>query len=120
MPRCKECQIDVEPVLCWQECKDGKRIREDCPVCGKYIRWAPQTVQNIEKTNSTDIERSEIINANSYVAPDTQPRIKENQSNRIISVDILQEIVNYLSKQPFEEVHHLIQALLYLPNETKE
>ena len=42
---CPECGCD-ESVLLWQTIADGRRhIREECALCGRYIRWAPQTAQ---------------------------------------------------------------------------
>lgn len=38
-------------------------------------------------------------------------------ANRVIKVELLQEVVNYLSKQPFGEVHQLVNSLLQLPEE---
>jgi len=55
------------------------------------------------------------MDTNTQVAP--QSASPPKRGNRIISVETLQEVVNYLSKQPFGEVHQIINQLLQLPAE---
>ena len=43
--------------------------------------------------------------------------IPSQKTSRKISTELLQELINYLSKQPFGEVHQLIGALVNLPVE---
>lgn len=47
MRPCPKCG-GTEAALSWFTMGNGTRhIREECAACGKWISWAPQTVENI-------------------------------------------------------------------------
>lgn len=55
------CNHAAEPVVSWQAFKNGKRhIRSDCPLCGRFLCYVPQTPGNVAKVNAADVKELEL------------------------------------------------------------
>ena len=48
MTRCDHCEAEVDEALRWKTFADGTRhIEARCLYCRKFLRWAPQTPENV-------------------------------------------------------------------------
>ncbi len=48
MLMCSACGVDVAPRVSWQQIAGGRRhIRAECPRCGGYLKFLPQTPENV-------------------------------------------------------------------------